>query len=83
MSHLSEFIPPRKNDKETKRRKNDISKPPNEPSDQIYTQEKDKKTKKLHLKQDLQMSHLIKFIPPRKKEKKSKRRKNDVSRPTN
>ena len=31
MSHLTNLIPPRK---KTKRRKNDISRPPNEPSDQ-------------------------------------------------
>ena len=112
MSQLSKFIPPpRKEDRKTKRRKNDHSRPPNEPSDQIYApQEKRQKYEKTtsqdlemsHLtkfipigkkterqkngettNQDLQISHLTKFIPARKKDKKTERRKNDISRPSN
>ena len=50
MSHLIQFIAPGKRKKE-KGRKNDISRPPNEPTDRYYTaRKKDKKTKKRHLK---------------------------------
>ena len=55
MSHLTKIIPPRKKEKKTKRRENDLSRPPNETADQIYTpQEKrqeDQKTtiQKAHL----------------------------------
>ena len=82
MSHLTKLIPPRINDKKTKRRKHDMSRTPTEPSDQIYTSQEKRQKDEKTTTQDLQISHLTKFIPQEKRQK-TKRRKNDFSRPPN
>ena len=75
MSHMTKFIPPRKRKKRQKDEKNDISRPPNEQSDQIHTLQKKKKKRRKMTSQDLKMSHMTEFIPSRKKEdKKTKKR---------
>ena len=91
MRHLTNFIPPRKKNKKTK----DVnSRPPNEPSYQIYTArtqdlqmsdltkfippQKKKRQVEKISSQYLQKSHLTKFIPPRKKKKRKKKRKKQL-----